>query len=111
MVDLYKQLKSCRWGTISHYAWPALLRVVDSLHHNHQYRVTLREFLVNWATMTVPIVKPNVCFEDSFKVHNIHIKLSKKYVCDNIPCDNIPCGMVSGILRAFDRSVACSFKL
>ena len=73
MVDLYKQHKPRRCATVIHYAPPALLSVVDSLRHNHAfYRVTPREFLVNWATMAAPIVNSNLRFEDSFKVYNIH---------------------------------------
>ena len=58
MVDLYKQLKPRRCATIVHYVPPALLRVVDSVRHNLAfYRVTPREFLVNWVTMAAPIIR------------------------------------------------------
>jgi len=51
------------------------LRVVVSLRHNHAfYRVTSREFLVNWVTVTAPIVNQNLRFEDCLKEHNIHTK-------------------------------------
>ena len=41
-----------------------LLRVVDSLRHTHAFsRVTLREFLVKWATMAEPMVSEKVRFK------------------------------------------------
>ena len=71
---------------------------MESLRHNHAfYRVTAREFLANWATMAAPVVNPNLRFEDGFKVHDIHTKLNKRNVCDNIQN-----GMICGILRNFE---------
>ena len=47
------------------FAPTAPLRVVDSIRHNHLfYRVTPREFLVNWATMAAPMVDNKLYFED-----------------------------------------------
>ena len=47
------------------FAPTAPLRVVDSIRHNHLfYRVTPREFLVNWATMAAPMVDNKFYFED-----------------------------------------------
>ena len=93
---LHKQLKRRRRATITHYAPPALLRVVDSLCHNHAfYRVNLREFLANWATTAAPVVNPNLRFEDSFQVHDIHTKLNKRNMCDNI-LYGMTCGIFGG---------------
>ena len=51
---------------------PMSLRVVDSLRHTHAFsRVTLREFLVKWATMAVPMVSENVRFKINFMMYNI----------------------------------------
>ena len=62
-------------------AAPISLRVVDSLRHTHAFsRVTLREFLVKWATMAAPMVSENVPFKINFMVYNILTKLSKKYI-------------------------------
>jgi len=81
MEGLFKQLKPCRCDTITHYAPPASLRVVDSVRHNHAlYCITPREFLVSCETMAVPVVNRNLRIEDSFKMHNIHTKFNKKYV-------------------------------
>ena len=53
----------------------------DSLRHTHAFsRVTLREFLVKWATMAAPMVSENVPFKINFMVYNILTKLSKKYI-------------------------------
>ena len=53
-------------------------RVVDSLRHTHAFsRVTLREFLVKWATMTAPMVSENVRFKINFMMYNILTKLKK----------------------------------
>ena len=58
--DIYKQLTPRRCATITQYAPLALLRVADSLHHNHTFcRVSPCKFLVNWATMAAPIVNKN----------------------------------------------------
>ena len=66
-------------------AAPISLRVVDSLRHTHAFsRVTLREFLVKWATMAAPMVSENVRFKIKFMVYNILTKLNKKYICYNI---------------------------
>ena len=68
MVDVYKQHKSRRCVTITHYAPPVMLRLVDSLRHNHAFdHGTSREFLINWATMAVPIFSKTLRCEDSFK--------------------------------------------
>ena len=57
-------------------AAPISLRVVDSLRHTHAFiLVTLREFLVKWATMAAP----NVGFKINFMMYNILTKLNKKY--------------------------------
>ena len=81
MVDLHKQLIPRRCATIIHKVRPALLRVVDSLCHNHAfYCITPREFQVNWVTMAAPKVNQILRFEDGFKVHNIYTKLNTKIV-------------------------------
>ena len=57
---------------------PISLRVVDSLCHSHAFsRVTLREFFVKWATMTVPMVSENVRFNFNFMMYNILITFNK----------------------------------
>ena len=66
-------------------AAPISLRVVDSLRHTHAFsRVTLREFLVKWATMAAPMISENVRFKINFMVYNILTKLNKKYIYYNI---------------------------
>ena len=66
-------------------ALPVSLGVVDSLRHTHAFsRVTLREFLVKWATMAAPMVSENVRFKITFMMYNILTKLNKKYMCYNI---------------------------
>ena len=66
-------------------ALPISLRVVDSLRHTHAFScVTLRDFLMKWATMAAPMVSENVCFKINFMMNNILTKLNKKYMCYNI---------------------------
>ena len=66
-------------------AAPISLRVVDSLRHTHAFsRVTLREFLVKWATMAAPMVSENVRFKINFMMYDILTKLNKQYICYNI---------------------------
>ncbi|KAK2152644.1 hypothetical protein NP493_2432g00006 [Ridgeia piscesae] len=49
-----------KWSRIVESKPPISLRVVDSLRHTHAFsRVTLREFLVKWATMAAPMVSEN----------------------------------------------------
>ena len=53
-------------------AAPMSLRDADSLRHTHVFsRVTLREFLVKWATMAAPMVSENVRFKINFIMCNI----------------------------------------
>ena len=102
MVDLHKQLKPRQCATIINKVPPALLRVVDSLRHNHAfYRVTPSEFLMNLVKMAAPIVNQKLRFKDSFKVHNIHTKLNKNmYVI--IYYVELYVGFL-GVLRTFER--------
>ena len=72
LVDLYKQLKPRRSATIIHYAPPALLRVVDSLRHNHAF----------YALLIAPKVNHNLRFEDILRC--ITYIQNKKDVHDNI---------------------------
>ena len=99
MVALYKQLKRRQCATIIHYAQPALLRVVDSLRHNHAfYALLFVNSSYNWVTIAAPIVNQYLQFEDSFKVHNqIHKKLNEIYVGENILC-----GMLLVFWRDFE---------
>ena len=65
-------------------ALPISLRVVDSLRHTHAFScVTLRDFLMKWATMAAPMVSENVCFKINFMMNNILTKL-KKNTCVTI---------------------------
>ena len=73
------------------------LSVVGSLRYSLAfYHVSPREFLVNWATMTAPIVNKKLHFEDCFKVHKTFIQNKKN------DCDNIPYGTVCGIFWNFE---------
>ena len=75
------------------------LSVVGSLRYSLAfYRVSPREFLVNWETMTAPIVNKNLHFEDCFKVHKTFIQ-NKKMIVTIYHMER--CVGFLGILKAF----------
>ena len=75
---------------------------MENLRHKHaSYRVTPREFIVNWLTIAAPIGNQNLPCEDSLKVHTINRKLNNnKYVCNNILYGMV--GGNSGLFEVFE---------
>ena len=60
---------------------PVSPRVVDGLRHTHAiFCVTLREFLMKWATMTAPMVSENVRSKINFVMYNILKNYKNTYV-------------------------------
>ena len=65
------------------------LRVVDSLRHTHAFsRVTLRVFLVKWATMAVPIIGEYLRFKIKFLIYEILTKKTWYNILSSMVCWN-----------------------